>query len=146
MNIEDMPETVTITGSFVTAKQVVGIRAEIAADEQAERDERELSATDRQPVYQLRHSAVSGCHPWTAENGPKFETREAARAALRECAAALVARGFTIDPMPDALADSFEVEEPEGCAMVPDEVGHGTIVDDVKECDRANERRRELYY
>lgn len=139
-----------ITGEWLTELEAKDARrrAERAREQAEEERERELAASDRQPVFQLRHSAASGCSLWTSENGPKYATMADAIDALNVRAEELRAAGFEVlaeDCRPGCHPHGFEVLEPDGCAMVPDEVGRLFIVDDVAACERENERRRESY-
>lgn len=121
-----------------TAEEEFGTDADTMLAEEA------IATEDRRPKYWLLQSSVTGCHPLTRENAPVFDSIEEARAALRGRALDLQSRGFGVSPIVDAIArDSYDIEEPDGCTMVPDEVGTLSIGDDEEECESENERRRE---
>lgn len=105
-----------------------------------------VAEEDQTPRYWLEHSSATGCHLVTSQNATRHDSREAALRELRETVARLQLRGFGILPEPSfetIETTEYEVLEPWGCGMIPEEVGVVRVVDDEEECERENERRRE---
>lgn len=148
--LEDALEVLSMSGWIIPEDVETELRSELGGPEHAERDYvSELEAegiADALPAerWTLHAYSWNGCHGIPED----FESEDDARARVAERIRELVRDGFPVSMR--ERGRKWEVLEPEGCALVPDECGELVLESNEEEREelrsKLEEEGSELHY